>query len=135
VCFSLFDAVSGLNQVRNTLRAKRVLAVLTASGCYLPECLPFGPMHGPEDFARVVDTLFAMGRARQRRLNRERQVYADDFCVRTGRYGGGMAYSDADHDRDIQAAGLVRCDQKPAVVEAQSRFSKKHRGYGRGDCC
>ena len=43
VYFSLFDAVSGFNQVTSTSRAKRILAVLTASGCYLPECLPFSP--------------------------------------------------------------------------------------------
>ena len=116
--------MSGFYQVRNTPRAKRILAVLTASGCYLPECLPFGPMNGPEDFARVVDTLFAMGKSRIRRLNREWQVYVDDFCVRTGRWRGGKAYSDADHDRDIAAASAQGQAQRPAAAEARGRLAK-----------
>ena len=39
IYFSLFDAVSGFNQVRNTDRAKRVLAILAASGSSLHEVL------------------------------------------------------------------------------------------------
>ena len=119
VYFSLFDAVSGFNQVRNTPRSKRILAVLTASGCYLPECLPFGPMNGPEDFARVVDTLFAMGKARVRRLNSEWQVYVDDFCVRTGRWRGGKPFSDEEYGRQIAEASVQGQARRPAAEEAR----------------
>ena len=65
----MLDAVSGFNQVPNTERAKRVLAVLAASGCYLANCLTMGGTNGPEDFSFGVDTLFGLGRAHKRRLS------------------------------------------------------------------
>ncbi len=77
--FSLFDAVSGFNQVRNTEGVKRVLVILASSGCYLPQCLTMGPTNGPEDFSFVVDTLFSLGPLHVRRLNRQWIIYIDDF--------------------------------------------------------
>ena len=133
VCFSLFDAASGLNQVRNTPRAKPILAVLSASGCCLPDCLPRGPMKGPEDFARVVDTLFAMGKARVRRVNREWQVYVGAFCARTGKWRGGKAYSDEEYDRQITAASLQGQAHHPAAEEARHRLSKLARPPEKGE--
>ena len=40
---SLLDAVWGFNHIRNTKRARKVLAMISLSGVYLPVCLPFGP--------------------------------------------------------------------------------------------
>lgn len=77
--YSLFDAVKGFNQVPNTERAKRILAVLANSGCYLPLVLTLGLCNGPEDFQQAVDTLFALGPRHYRRLCRQWQVYIDDF--------------------------------------------------------
>ena len=50
VYMTLLDAVAGFNQVANTERARQVLAVVARSGVYLPRCLTFGPVNGPEDF-------------------------------------------------------------------------------------
>ena len=86
VFISLLDAVSGFNQIRNTERAKRVLAVLASSGCYLPNALTMGGHNGPDDFSFAVDTLFSLGPNQARRLNKQWQVYVDDFCARTGRW-------------------------------------------------
>ena len=74
--------------------------------------------------ASVVFTLFAMGKARVRRLNREWQVYVDDFCVRTGRWRGGKAYSDEEYDWQIAAASLQGPAYRPAAEEAKHRLSK-----------
>ena len=125
VFYSLLDAVAGFNQLRNSPRAQRVLAVLASSGCYLPKCLNFGPMNGPEDFARVVDTLFALGKSRVRRLNKEWNVYVDDFCVRTGRWRGNRGYSDEEYSRMEAAAAIAGASLRPVLVEAELRTMRK----------
>ena len=124
VYFSLLDAVAGFNQLRNSARAQLVLAVLASSGCYLPRCLNFGPTNGPEDFARVVDTLFALGKSRVRRLNREWNVYVDDFCVRTGRWRGNRGYSDAEYGRMEADAAVAGQALRPVLVEAKKRTER-----------
>ena len=101
---SLLDARKGFNQVKNSRRARRALAVLANSGCYLPEVLTMGPTNGPEDFSFVVDLLFSLGRRARRRLIKEWLAYIDDFCVRTGRWCGGQAVSDEIYDRELQEA-------------------------------
>ena len=49
------------------------MAVLVASGCYLPEGLTFGPTNGPEDFQELVFIVFS------RRLYREWFLFLDDL--------------------------------------------------------
>ena len=56
------DAVSGFNQIRNTKRAREVLATVARSGKYLPVGLTFGPVNGPDDFNFVVDRAFSPGK-------------------------------------------------------------------------
>ena len=41
---TIVDAVTGFNQLQNSDRARRVLAVVTRSGQFLPTCLTFGPV-------------------------------------------------------------------------------------------
>ena len=54
------------------------MAVLAASGCYLPRGLTFGPTNGPEDFQDLVFNVFS------RRLYREWYLFLDDLSVATG---------------------------------------------------
>ena len=57
------------------------MAVLMASGCYLPDGLTFGPTNGPEDFQELVFIVFG------RRLDKEWFLFLDDLTVATGRAG------------------------------------------------
>ena len=61
VWYSFMDAVSDFNQIRNTKRAREVLAIVAHSGKYLPIGLTFGPVNGPDDFNYVVDRAYAPG--------------------------------------------------------------------------
>ena len=76
---SVGDLKEGFNQVDNTPEAARKMAVLTASGCYLPRGLTFGPTNGPEDFQDLVFNIFG------RRLYREWYLFLDDLSIATGR--------------------------------------------------
>ena len=51
---SVGDLKEGFNQVDNEDETSKKMAVLTASGCYLPRGLSFGPTNGPEDFQELV---------------------------------------------------------------------------------
>ena len=62
---SVGDLKEGFNQVDNEEETSKKMAVLTASGCYLPRGLTFGPTNGPEDFQELVFIIFG------RRLYRE----------------------------------------------------------------
>ena len=53
VWYSFVDAVTGLNQIANTRRAMEVLAIVARSGKFLPVCLTFGPVNGPDDFCML----------------------------------------------------------------------------------
>ena len=55
------------------------MAVLVASGTYLPKGLTFGPTNGPEDFQELVFIVFS------RRLYKEWFLFLDDLSVATGR--------------------------------------------------
>jgi hypothetical protein len=76
---SMLDAVSGFNHLPNTHRARKVLAMVTLSGIYQPLNLPFGPLNGPEDFQKVMHSIFG------RRLWSGWYVYLDDLAVATMR--------------------------------------------------
>ena len=115
IYFTLLDAVSGFNQVPNTRRASKVLAILAASGCYLPRCLTMGPTNGPEDFSFVVDTLFSMGKMHKRRLNKQWQVYIDDFCCRSGRWRHGNPITDAALESALLCQAPCVADRDPEI--------------------
>ena len=73
------DLNDGFNQVDNEEETKKKMAVLSASGTWLPQGLTFGPTNGPEDFQELVFTVFA------RRLYKELFLFVDDLAVATGR--------------------------------------------------
>ena len=76
---SVGDAKEGFNQVENEPESAKKMAVLVASGTYIPRGLTFGPTNGPEDFQELVFIIFA------RRLYREWYLFLDDLAVATGR--------------------------------------------------
>ena len=55
---SLGDLKEGFNQVDNEPETAQHMAVLAASGSYLPRGLTFGPTNGPEDFQELVFMIF-----------------------------------------------------------------------------
>ena len=76
---SVGDLKEGFNQVDNEEETSKKMAVLTASGTWLPRGLTFGPTNGPEDFQELVFLVFA------RRLYRYWFLFLDDLAVATGR--------------------------------------------------
>jgi len=76
---SVGDLKEGFNQVDNEEETRKKMAVLAASGCWLPRGLTFGPTNGPEDFQELVFTVFS------RRLYRDWYLFVDDLSVATGR--------------------------------------------------
>ena len=87
--YTFVDAVSGFNQIRNTKRAREVLAIVAHSGKYLPVGLTFGPVNGPDDFNFVVDRAYAPNQGRRLGYTKEWISYVDDLTVRTGRVVDG----------------------------------------------
>ena len=81
VWYSFLDAVTGFNQIANTKRAMEVFAIVARSGKFLPVCLTFGPVNGPDDFCFVVDRAFGPGRGRKLRYTREWVAYVDDLTI------------------------------------------------------
>ena len=75
---SVGDLKEGFNQVDNLPETAQKMAVLSASGSYLPRGLTFGPTNGPEDFQDLVFNVFS------RRLYREWYLFLDDLSVATG---------------------------------------------------
>ena len=94
---TLVDACKGFNQIVNTERASKMLAILARSGMFLPQCLPFGPHNGPEDYGFATDRVYSPGRNRKMRLCKEWQIYADDMTIRSGRVVDGKVYTDAEY--------------------------------------
>ena len=76
---SICDLKEGFNQVKNEEDTALKMAVLAASGCYLPQGLTFGPTNGPEDFQELVFTVFG------RHLYKSWFLFLDDLTVATGR--------------------------------------------------
>jgi len=76
---SVGDLKEGFNQVDNEVETAQKMAVVVASGCYLPRGLTFGPTNGPEDFQQMVFLIFA------RRLHTCWHLFLDDLAVVTGR--------------------------------------------------
>ena len=76
---SVGDLKEGFNQCENEEETSRKMAVLAASGSYLPYGLTFGPTNGPEDFQELVFIIFG------KRLYREWFLFLDDLACATGR--------------------------------------------------
>ena len=95
---TLADACRGFNQLENTERARRMLAILARSGQFLPRCLTFGPHNGPEAFAYATDRIYAPGLDRKQRFCNQWIIYADDCTVRSGRVVDGVIMTDVEYD-------------------------------------
>ncbi|CAK9015546.1 Retrovirus-related Pol polyprotein from transposon opus [Includes: Protease [Durusdinium trenchii] len=104
IWFSFVDAVTGFNQIKNTRRAMEVLAIVARSGKFLPVCLTFGPVNGPDDFCYVVDRAYAPGRGRKMKYTREWVAYVDDLTVRTGRVVDGRYLTDDQAEEEVRRA-------------------------------
>ena len=98
------DAVTGFNQIANTRRAMEILAIVARSGKFLPVCLTFGPVNGPDDFCFVVDSAYGPGRGRKMKYTKEWIAYVDDLTVRTGRVVDGRFLTDEEADAEIKEA-------------------------------
>ena len=81
-----------------------MLAIAARSGKFLPVCLTFGPVNGPDDFCYVVDRAFGPGRGRKNRYTREWVAYVDDLTIRTGRVVDGSFRTDAEHEEEVRRA-------------------------------
>ena len=89
---SVGDLKEGFNQVDNEPESAKKMAVLVASGSYLPRGLTFGPTNGPEDFQDLVFNVFS------RRLYREWYLFLDDLSVATGRKRATVGEQSGAHD-------------------------------------
>ena len=131
IWYSFVDAVTGFNQIANTRRAMEVLAIVARSGKFLPVCLTFGPVNGPDDFCFVVDRAYAPGRNRKMRYTKEWVAYVDDLTVRTGRVLDGRFMTDEEAEREI----LEACKNAPVeavqpAVEALEALGVSTKGSG-----
>ncbi|CAK9002134.1 Retrovirus-related Pol polyprotein from transposon 412 [Includes: Protease [Durusdinium trenchii] len=104
IWYSFVDAVTGFNQIANTRRAMEILAIVARSGKFLPVCLTFGPVNGPDDFCFVVDRAYGPGRGRKMKYTKEWIAYVDDLTVRTGRVVDGRFLTDEEADAEIKEA-------------------------------
>ena len=128
VWYSFVDAVTGFNQIKNTRRAMEVLAIVARSGKFLPVCLTFGPVNGPDDFCFVVDRAYAPGRGRKLRYTREWVAYVDDLTVRTGRVVDGRYLTDDQAEAEVRAA----CKKGPVEAVQPTEEALKALGVGLG---
>ena len=103
--YTFVDAAAGFNQLVNTRRARQVLAIVSRAGKFLPTCLTFGPVSGPDDFCYTVDRLYSAGTADgKQRYGTEWLAYVDDLTVRTGRVIDGRALTDEEYQEEIRSA-------------------------------
>ena len=105
-----------------------VLAIVARSGKFLPVCLTFGPVNGPDDFCFVV---FGPGRGRKARFARDWIAYVDDLTVRTGRVIDGQFLTDAEHDDEIKKAMKTGPALAPQpAADALEGFGIQPKGLG-----
>ena len=113
----------------NTPRARQMLAIIARSGQFLPICLTFGPVNGPEDFSYVVDRSFAPGPSAKRRFCVEWLAYVDDLTDRAGRVLDGKFYTDEEVTDRIRAAAAdpkkLQVGQTPQQALEALGFSAK----------
>ena len=119
---SVGDLKEGFNQCDNEPDTAEKMAVLVASGSYLPKGLTFGSTNGPEDFEELVFVIFS------RRLYKEWFLFLDDLSVATGRPpppppgGPGKRYA-IDGGGGLAAFGRIRPEgRRPS--EKGPRFSE-----------
>ena len=108
------DLKEGFNQCDNEPGTARKMAVLVASGTYLPKGLTFGSNNGPEDFQELVFIIFA------RRLYREWFLFLDDLSVATGRPDTALTGPSGAEDvvgatMDREVGHLLAQPSRPAV--------------------
>ena len=111
-----------------------MLAVVARTGKFLPVCLTFGPTNGPDDFAYVVDRVYAPGRGRRLRLGKEWLAYVDDLTVRTGRQVDGVLYRDAEYDARVKEA-FHRAAPRPPQAPAEALKNMGFDPTGLGEEC
>ena len=128
IWYSFVDAVTGFNQIKNTRRAMEVLAIVARGGKFLPVCLTFGLVNGPDDFCFVVDRAYAPGRGRKLRYTREWVAYVDDLTVRTGRVVDGRYLTDDQAEAEVRAA----CKKGPVEAVQPAEEALKALGVGLG---
>ena len=116
---SVGDLKEGFNQCKNEEETSKKMAVLVASGSYLPVGLTFGPTNGPEDFQELVFIVFG------RRLYREWFLFLDDLTVATGRPRCLPPGPTGAHD-------VLTCLRAPSRGEKASLGIDTHAGAGRG---
>ena len=131
IWFTLVDAVTGFNHILNTPRARQMLAIVARSGQFLPRCLTFGPVNGPEDFCYVVDRVYAPGKYAARRFCKEWLGYVDDLTIRTGRCVDGVLMTDAEYEAKIRTATQARAVEPHSMEEALSALGFNPKGLGR----
>ena len=130
---TLLDACKGFNQIANTDRARRMLAILARSGQYLPRCLTFGPHNGPEDFAFATDRVFSPGRERKMRFCTQWQIYADDITVRTGRVLDGEIITDEEYSQRVKDASSREVIRMQPLADAFRALGFDPEGLGSED--
>ena len=106
---SVGDLKEGFNKCENTNETSQKMAVLAASGSYLPKGLTFGPTNGPEDFQELMFICFS------RRLYREWFLFLDDLAVATGgKKPQGLGRASAKEVADFWCAAMEATPSKGA---------------------
>ena len=98
------------------------MALLVASGCYLPVRITFGPTIGPEDFQELVFIVF------QRKLYKGWYLFVDDLSVATGRPDALPPGPSAAHDVVEEIRHINRGEERgPSRHQMASRIGELRR--------
>ena len=130
---SIGDAVTGFNQVENEKESAQKMAVLIASGTYLPRGLTFGPTNGPEDFQELVFIIFA------RRLYREWYIFLDDLAIATGRKPATPPGPSGAHDvlglmqEKVTPERIQKCKESLALLDSLEEDTRSGPGSECGE--
>ena len=107
----------------NTRRARQVLAIVSRAGKFLPTCLTFGPVNGPDDFSYTVDRLYSAGSANERqRYGTEWLAYVDDLTVRTGRVLDGRVLTDEEYRKGKRSKPRLRARMRLRAYNIQQKL-------------
>jgi hypothetical protein len=90
-----------------------MLAIVARSGQFLPRCLTFGPMSGPEEFCYVIDRFYSPGSRSKKRYCSGWLACIDDLTIRTGRVLVGLWLSDAEHAAWLQETAGRAAEAEP----------------------
>ena len=112
----------------NTRRARQVLAIVSRAGKFLPTCLTFGPVNGPDDFSYTVDRLYSAGSANERqRYGTEWLAYVDDLTVRTGRVLDGRVLTDEEYRKGKRSKPRLRARMRLRAYNIQQKLWENYR--------